>query len=96
MPTAAYLVDFAINGKAVNFTDAFDQIVGQRAAERIDDYRITVAQNMYSDEEVEEVEGEDLEDVELEDIDLDLDDEDLNSEVDEILNSEEEDYDEVA
>ena len=96
MPTAADLVDFAINGQATKFTDAFDQILGQRAAERVNDYRITVAQNMYGEDDDAETDVEDLEDVELEDIDLDLDDEDLNSEVDEILNSEEEDDDEVA
>lgn len=94
MPTAADLVNFAINSQATKFTNAFDHIVGQRSAERLNDYKITVAQNMYGEKEIDETESEDLEGVELEDedIDLDLDDEDLNSEIEEILNSEEDEY----
>lgn len=94
--TVEDLVNYAVTGQATKFTSAFEDLIGQRAAERVDAYRIHVAQSMYADEEdfEEDLEDEledDVLDDELEDLDVDLDDEDLNSEVDELLNAEDED-----
>ena len=92
--TVEDLVNYALTGQATNFTSAFEDLIGQRAAERVDAHRIHVAQSIYNDPEFEEeFEEEDFEEIEdeLEDLDIDLEDEDLNAEVDDLLNAEDED-----
>jgi len=81
------LINFSMNQQPTKFASAFDEIMGQKATDAIDDMRIAVAQNMFSAEEDDAFDEEDLEDLDLEDEDFEdiewdeeefeIDDEDL-------------------
>lgn len=76
------LLNYSMNQQPTKFASAFDEIMGQKAIDAIDDMRISVAQSMFGTEEdtVEDDEDFDLEDdedLDLDDEDLDVDDEDL-------------------
>lgn len=69
------LIDFSMNQQPTKFASAFDEIMGQKAIDAIDDMRISVAQGVFAAEE-DTVDDED--DFDLDDDDLDLDDDDLD------------------
>ncbi len=88
------LVGFAINKNPVDFADAFNSIVQQKAAAALEAHRVEMAQSMYaSAEENEDPDDvgedefeftdddfEDMDDVDLDDLDLD----DLDLDLDDI------------
>ena len=75
------LINFSMNQQPTKFASAFDEIMGQKAIDSIDDMKISIAQGMFTNEE-DDVEDEDdfdlNDDLDLDDDDLDLDDEDLD------------------
>lgn len=78
------LINFSMNQQPTKFASAFDEIMGQKATDAIDDMRIAVAQNMFSaeeddafDEEDLDLEDEDFEDIEWDEEEFEIDDEDL-------------------
>ena len=71
------LIHYSMNQQPTRFASAFDEIIGQKAIDAIDDMRISVAQNVFGAEE-DFIEDED--DIDLEDEDLDFDDENLDIE----------------
>lgn len=73
------LINFSMNQQPTKFASVFDEIMGQKATAAIDDMKISIAQNMFANEEDT---PEDDEDFDLEDEDLD-DDEDLDLDDDE-------------
>jgi hypothetical protein len=93
MPTPTDLLQSAVNGDVLSFTDTFAQIMGERIKDRMDDFRQSVAKDIYSEDEVEDSEdvgeaefednGEaDLDSLEDDDDDLEFDDEDLDLDLD--------------
>lgn len=56
--TPADIVQFAINKDAVNTTAAFDQLLGQRVADAIQNRKVEIAQTMFNEPE-EQLEVED-------------------------------------
>lgn len=89
MPNVDDLVNFALSQQPTKFAATFDDIMGQKAVEAIDDMRTGIAQGIYASEDDLEPEDQDddldddldddIDDDEFEDIDdLDLDDDDLD------------------
>lgn len=87
MPTPTELLNFAVNGDALGFNDAFASELTDRINDRIDAYREHVARDIYGDGDdsddvgEEEFSGEDT-DFDDEDDDLDFSDEDLDLDLD--------------
>jgi len=93
MPTVDELINFAIGQQPTKFASAFDDIMGEKAAEAIDTLRTNIAQGLYASEEdlesedlddeddldddIDEDEFDDVDDLDLDDDDLDFDDSDL-------------------
>lgn len=87
MPTSTDLLQFAIDGDALGFNDAFSAAMVDRINDRIDDYREVVARNIYGEDDSDDDVGEDEfsdEDTDFEDSDDDLDfsDDDLDIDLD--------------
>lgn len=88
------LVGFAVEKSPVDFADTLNQLLSQKAQERVEAHRVTLAQTVYGEAEPETDDDEvDLDDVgddefdfsedeldDLDDDDLDLDLEDLDLE----------------
>jgi hypothetical protein len=74
MSITADLINYAINKNPIEFEDAFNDILMQKAANAVSELRQEVASNVYDDEPEDDFDDE-LEDFddELEDLDLDLD-----------------------
>lgn len=74
------LLGFAIEKNPIDFADAFNNIIQQKAADALEAHRIELAQSMYaSEEEVESSEDDDDVDFDYDDDDFeDLDDEELD------------------
>lgn len=71
-----------INKEPVAYSTAFDEIMHERIADKIDEKRIDIAQNIYTesvddDEDLDDFDFDD-EDLDDEDLDFDFDDEDLD------------------
>ena len=75
------LIHYSMNQQPTKFASTFDEIMGQKATDAIDDMRISVAQGMFASEDdvVDDEDDFDLDDddLDLEDDDLDFDDEDF-------------------
>jgi hypothetical protein len=85
MSDVSDLLTHAVNKSPVEFADAFNDLMQQKARDAIEAHRVTLAQSIYSaadEDEVEDVADDDdefsldldeidLEDLDLEDIDLD-------------------------
>lgn len=80
------LIGLAIDKNPVDFADAVDAILRNKAAEALEAKKIELAQSIYSSEEPEDVDDDisdddiDVDDLDLDDIDLDLNDLDLETE----------------
>lgn len=76
------LIDFAALKQPVEFADLFNSIVSSKAAQRLEDIKMELAQNLYSDDDGEDYgdvdDGEEIYD-ELADLDDLLGDEDEDS-----------------
>lgn len=83
MPTPKDLLQSAIEGDAIGFSEMYKEIMDEKSAALIEQYSITVAKNVYGEpisEDIDEEEDEDIvESEESEDLeeDIDEDDEDL-------------------
>ncbi len=84
MTTTADLINYAINKNPIEFEDAFNDILMQKAANAVSELRQDVAANIYSDEESEDDFDDETDDFdgELEDLDLDVDLDDLEGDFD--------------
>lgn len=77
MPTTTDLIGLAIDKNPIDFADTFNQLMMDKAADLLDDYKVNLAKNLYGTPEDESDES-DLDDVDLDSItDFDLDDIDL-------------------
>lgn len=81
MPETNELLGLAIDKNPVDFADAFDKIMREKAMASLEAKRIELAQSVYGSEEDiddEDIGDEDLDididDLDLDDIDLDLED----------------------
>lgn len=94
MPTTDDLLGQAIEKNPVDFADTLNNILMQKAHERIEQHRVELAQAIYGDDDddleasVDDAEDDDfdLDDIDLEDLDIDdidLDDIDLEDITDE-------------
>lgn len=72
------LINYSMNQQPTKFASAFDDIMGQKAVEAIDDMKISIAQGMFASEEdtPEDDDDLDLDDEDLEDYDFEDDDDD--------------------
>ena len=88
MPNTTELLGLAIDKNPVDFADALNNIMMQKAAEAIDARQVELAQSIYGtaeepeedefeDFDVDDIDDEDASDEDFEDIDLDLDDLDI-------------------
>lgn len=91
MPTTDDLLGLAIDKNPVDFADTFNQIVMQKASDRIEQHRIDLAQAIYgetADHEDDVVDDEDDFDIDSDDDDdsddFDDDFEDLDFDVDDL------------
>jgi hypothetical protein len=66
------LLGFAVEKSPVDFADTLNQLLGQKAQERIEAHRVTLAQSIYSDNESDDVEDTD-DDVDFDDADDEFD-----------------------
>jgi ribonuclease E len=71
------LLGFAVEKSPVDFADTLNQLLSQKAQERVEAHRVTLAQSIYSDTESDDVEDTDDEDFDDADDDLDFDDDEL-------------------
>jgi len=77
------LLNFADAQQPTKFASAFDEIMGQKIVNSMDDVRVSVAQGMFASEEPEEDDFED------EDFDVDAEDDD------DILDDDDDDFDDI-
>ena len=79
MPDTTDLLGLAIDKNPVDFADAFNAILRDKAMEALENKKIELAQSIYGDgEDTDDFDSEDLDfDDDLADLDLDLDDLDL-------------------
>lgn len=79
------LIDAAMAKQPTTFSDAYADILGAKAAEKVADMKIQMAQNMYGgeDESPEDVEysDDDEGDVDSDEEEFEFDDEDLEAEL---------------
>lgn len=82
MPTTADLINYAFEQQPTKFSDTFQEIIGQKAADAIEKLRVDVAQSMFSNDDGEEVdvpqaeENEELDSaVETDEVETDSEDE---------------------
>jgi hypothetical protein len=82
------LLGFAVEKSPVDFADTLNQLLSQKAQERIEAHRVTLAQSIYGEDEVDDAddlddddaqdefdfEDDDLDDLDDDDDDLDIDD----------------------
>lgn len=79
------LIGLAIDRNPVDFADALDTLLRQKAVDAIENHKVQLAQSIYGEEPEEDDfdDGDsdvDISDLDLDDIDLDLDDLDLDTE----------------
>jgi hypothetical protein len=79
------LIGLAIDRNPVDFADALDTLLRQKAVDAIETHKVQLAQSIYGeDPEENDVSDDDsdvdITDLDLDDIDLDLDDLDLETE----------------
>lgn len=55
MPTTADLINFAFEKQPTSFSDAFNEIIGQKASDAIAALKVDVANSMFADEDEETV-----------------------------------------
>ena len=86
MPTTTDLIGLAIDKNPIDFADAFDAIMKQKAVERLDDYKVDLAKTLYGEPEVDQDDQSDefdfdtdeTDDIDVSDFDdIDLDDIDI-------------------
>lgn len=82
MPTTADLINFAFEKQPTSFSDAFNEIIGQKATDAIAALKVDVANSMFADEDEETVDVPEVEQSE--------DDASTEVEADEETDSEEE------
>lgn len=59
MPTTADMIYYAFDQQPTKFSDAFNEIIGQKAVDRLDALKVDIAKSMYA------VEGDDEEQVDV-------------------------------
>jgi hypothetical protein len=91
MPTVDELINFAIGQQPTKFASAFDDIMGEKAAEAIDTLRTNIAQGLYASEE--DLESEDLDDEDEDDLDDDIDEDEFDDVDDLDLDDDDLDFD---
>jgi hypothetical protein len=79
------LIGLAIDRNPVDFADALDTLLRQKAMDAIETHKVDLAQSIYGEDPEEtdpndDVLDVDIDDLDLDDIDLDLDDLDLETE----------------
>lgn len=84
MTDTTNLIGLAIDKNPVDFADAIDTILRQKAAEALDNKKIEFAQSIYGEDPEENDSNDDdsdvdIADLDLDDIDLDLEDLDLET-----------------
>jgi hypothetical protein len=84
MTDATNLIGLAIDKNPVDFADAIDTLLRQKAADALADKKIELAQSIYGENpEENDLDDDDsdldIADLDLDDIDLDLDDLDLET-----------------
>ncbi len=72
------LIGAAVDQQPTRFASAFDELMGQKIAARLEDERVTYAQQMFADPE--DVEDEDDFDDYEDDVDFDIDDDEFDDE----------------
>ena len=82
MPTTNDLIGLAIDKNPVEFADTFNQLIMQKAHDRISQHKVDIAQSIYGDDEdidgdLEEDDTDDTDDGSDDEFELDLDDIDL-------------------
>ncbi len=85
------LVGFAIEKSPVEFADTLNQLLAQKAQERVEAHRVTLAQSIYGEDESET----DEDDFDVEDDDFDFDDDDLDGLDDDDLDLDDLDLDDL-
>lgn len=85
MPDTTDLIGLAIDRNPVDFADALDTLLRQKAMDSIELHKVNLAQSIYGEDPEEndftnDNSDVDIDDLDLDDIDLDLDDLDLETE----------------
>jgi hypothetical protein len=70
------LIGAAVEQQPTRFATAFDDLMGQKIAARLEDEHTTYAQQMFASDEPEDTDEEEFED----DLDFDIDDEEFEDE----------------
>ena len=70
------LIGAAVEKQPTRFATAFDDLMGQKIAARLEDEHTTYAQQMFASDELEDADEEEFED----DLDFDIDDEEFEDE----------------
>ena len=70
------LIGAAVDQQPTRFATAFDDLMGQKIAARLEDEHTTYAQQMFASDEPEDTDEEEFED----DLDFDIDDEEFEDE----------------
>ena len=70
------LIGAAVDQQPTRFATAFDDLMGQKIAARLEDERTTYAQQMFASDEPEDTDEEEFED----NLDFDIDDEEFEDE----------------
>jgi len=79
MPDTTDLLGLAIDKNPVDFADAFDAILRDKAITALENKKIELAQSIYGEpDDTVDIDDVDFEDDDLDDLDLDLDDLDLD------------------
>ena len=78
------LLGFAVEKNPVDFADAFNQLMQQKAQDAVENHRVTLAQAIYGEFEEPE-DAEDDVDVDDDDDDFDYSDDELDDELDDDL-----------
>ncbi len=83
------LIGAAVEQQPTRFATAFDDLMGQKIAARLEDEHTTYAQQMFASDEPEDTDEEEFED----DLDFDIDDEEFEDEDFEDEEFEDEEFD---
>jgi len=79
MPDTTDLLGLAIDKNPVDFADAFDAILRDKAITALENKKIELAQSIYGEpEDTDDLDDVDFDTDDLDDLDLDLDDLDLD------------------
>lgn len=91
----ANMIDYITQSEFEKANDIFNDVLGQRVADSLDQEKVAVAQAMYSPEEESEGEEIEIEASEDDDVDLEVSDEELETAMDDLENFEDEEVEEV-